>query len=172
MGGMDVDDILTGIDKLVSDGFVDPERVGITGQSYGGFMAAWLPCLADRFVASVSRSPVTDWRSQHLTSNLAEFDQLFLEGEPFDPDSQYQRRNPLTHHARCTTPMLLTAGARDLATPTNQAQQMYTALAERGIETALAIYPEEGHGVQALPALADQCARMIEWFERFMPPNR
>jgi dipeptidyl aminopeptidase/acylaminoacyl peptidase len=128
-----------------------------------------MPCLTDHFAASVSRSPCTDWRSQHLTSNLAEFDRLFLEGDPFDPASQYQTRSPLAHHASVTTPMLLTAGSRDLATPVNQAQQMYTALAERGVETALAIYPEEGHGVQAPRALVDQCARMVAWFERFMP---
>jgi dipeptidyl aminopeptidase/acylaminoacyl peptidase len=169
MGGLDVQDILSGIDALVAAGLVDRERVGITGQSYGGFMAAWMPCLTDLFAASVARSPCTDWRSQHLTSNIAEFDRLFLDGDPFDPASQYQTRNPLTHHARCRTPMLLTAGSLDLATPVNQAQQMYKALSERGVESALAIYPEEGHGVQAPPALADQCARMVAWFERFMP---
>jgi dipeptidyl aminopeptidase/acylaminoacyl peptidase len=169
MGGMDAQDLLTGLDHLVAEGVADPGRIGVTGQSYGGFMAAWLPCLTDRFAASVSRSPCTDWRSQHLTSNIAEFDRIFLDGEPFDPESQYQTRSPLTHHELCTTPMLLTAGSRDLATPASQAQQMYKALAERGVEAALAIYPEEGHGVQALPALADQCARMVAWFERFMP---
>lgn len=169
MGGLDVQDILGGIDALVAEGLADRDRVGITGQSYGGFMAAWMPCRSDLFAASVARSPCTDWRSQHLTSNIAEFDRLFLEGDPFDPDSQYQTRNPLTHHASCRTPMLLTAGSLDLATPVNQAQQMYKALTERGIAASLAIYPEEGHGVQAPPALADQCARMVAWFERFMP---
>jgi dipeptidyl aminopeptidase/acylaminoacyl peptidase len=134
-------------------------------------MACWMPCLTDLFKASVSRSPCTEWRSFHLTSNLAEFDDLFLAGELWDPGSQYETRNPLTHHHRITTPMLLTAGLRDLATPANQAQQMHRALAERGVETALAIYPEEGHGVQAPPALADQCARMVAWFERFMPAS-
>jgi dipeptidyl aminopeptidase/acylaminoacyl peptidase len=169
MGGRDAQDILSGIDRLVADGLVDPDRIGVVGQSYGGYLACWLPVLDDRFRASVSRSPCTDWRSFHLTSNLAEFDRLFLDGGPWDPGSQYETRNPLTHHASIRTPMFLTAGSRDLATPANQAQQMYRALAERGVPAALAIYPEEGHGVQAPPALADQCARMITWFERFMP---
>ncbi|QIG43345.1 S9 family peptidase [Nocardioides anomalus] len=168
MGGLDVDDVLTGVERLVADGVADPDRLAITGQSYGGFMAAWVPCLTDVFRASVARSPVTDWRSQHLTSNIAEFDAIFLDGEPFDPDSQYQTRNPLTHHARCRTPTLLTAGARDLATPASQAEQFHHALVEQGVDSALAIYPEEGHGVQALPALADQCARMVAWFDRYL----
>ena len=170
MGGLDVADVLSGVDRLVADGVADPDRLGLTGQSYGGFMSAWIPCLTDVFRASVARSPCTDWRSQHLTSNIAEFDRLFLEGDPFDPGSQYESRNPLTHHTSCTTPMLLTAGSRDLATPANQAQQMHRALVENGVDSALVIYPEEGHGVQGLPALADQCARMVAWFDRYLPP--
>jgi len=169
MGGLDVQDILTGIAHLVDEGLVDAERVGVVGQSYGGYLACWLPVVSDIFRASVARSPCTDWRSFHLTTNIADFDALFLDGDVWDDDSQYLSRNPLTHHARISTPVLLTAGLRDLATPANQAEQMHRALAERGVPTALAIYPEEGHGVQAPPALADQCARMVAWFERFMP---
>ena len=169
MGGLDVTDILGGVAALVADGVVDPDRVGIVGQSYGGYLACWMPVVSDVFKASVARSPCTDWRSFHLTTNIPEFDELFLDGDPWDDGSQYLTRNPLTHHARITTPTLLTAGRLDLATPANQAEQMYRALAARGVPAALAIYPEEGHGVQAPPALADQCARMVAWFERFMP---
>jgi dipeptidyl aminopeptidase/acylaminoacyl peptidase len=169
MGGADVQDIESGIDRLIADGFVAPERVGLLGQSYGGFLACWMPCLSDRYKASVARSPCTDWVSFHLTTNIAEFDDLFLNGGLWDPESQYRTRNPLVHHAAIRTPMLLTAGTRDLATPANQAQQMYRVLAERHVPAAFVLYPEEGHGVEAPPALADVCARTVAWFERFMP---
>jgi dipeptidyl aminopeptidase/acylaminoacyl peptidase len=169
MGGLDVQDILTGIAHLVDTGVVDPDRVGIVGQSYGGYLACWMPVVSDAFRAAVARSPCTDWRSFHLTTNIPEFDAMFLDGDVWDDGSQYLTRNPLTHHAEISTPILLTAGLRDLATPANQAEQMHRALAARGVPSALALYPEEGHGVQAPPALADQCARMVAWFERFMP---
>lgn len=172
MGGLDAQDILSGIEHLVAERLVDPERIGIVGQSYGGYLACWMPVLSDVFRAAVARSPCTDWRSFHLTTNIPEFDELFLDGDVWDDDSQYLTRNPLTHHARITTPILLTAGSRDLATPAHQAEQMHRALAERGVPTALAVYPEEGHGVQQPAALADQCARMVAWFERFMPSGR
>ncbi|RYI99476.1 MAG: S9 family peptidase [Actinomycetales bacterium] len=172
MGGLDVQDILSGIEHLVTTGVADPDRIGIVGQSYGGFLACWMPVVSDVFKASVSRSPCTDWRSFHLTTNIPEFDDLFLDGDIWDDGSQYLTRNPLTHHARNTTPTLLTAGRLDLATPANQAEQMYRALEANGVPAALAIYPEEGHGVQQPPALADQCARMVAWFERFMPAGR
>jgi dipeptidyl aminopeptidase/acylaminoacyl peptidase len=172
MGGLDLDDVVSGVQHLVDSGVADPTRLGVTGISYGGFLAASIPCRSDTFAASVARSPVTDWVTQHLTSNIAEFDRLFVGGDPFDPASSYTTRSPLAHHARIRTPMLLTAGLHDLATPASQAQVLHTALERRGVPTQLAIYPEEGHGVQRPEAVADQVARMVAWFERFMPPGR
>src|SRR3712207_1060442 len=135
MGGLDVDDVVSGVQHLVDQGVADRARLGITGISYGGFMASWVPCRTDLFAASVSRSPCTDWLLQHLTSNIAEFDRRFLRGEVFDPESQYATRSPLRAADRIRTPMLLTAGLQDLATPPSQAQVLYTALRERGVET-------------------------------------
>lgn len=165
MGGRDVDDLVTGVEALVAEGLVDRARVGITGNSYGGYMAAWVPACTDLFAASVARSPVTDFVSQHLTSNLPEFDLDFVGGDPFDPDSNYARRNPVAHVGRIRTPMLLTAGALDLATPAFQAHLLHSALRRTGVATSLAIYPEEGHGVRGERALTDQLARTIAWFD-------
>ncbi len=169
MGGLDVDDVVTGVRHLVDAGVADPARLGITGISYGGFMAAWVPCCSGMFAAAVARSPATDWVTQTLTSNIAEFDRRFVQGDPFDPVSSYATRSPLHHHHRIRTPMLLTAGLQDLATPPSQAQVLYSALARRGAEAALVLYPEEGHGVRRPAAVADQVARTVAWFERFMP---
>ncbi|KAA1373076.1 S9 family peptidase [Aeromicrobium fastidiosum] len=172
IGGRDVEDVTSGVRHLVAEGLVDPSRVGLTGNSYGGYMAAWVPCVSDIFAATVSRSPVTDWRSQHFTSNLAEFDQMILTGDPMDPTSQYATRSPVDLAERISTPILLTAGALDLACPPSQAQYLHTRLVELGTETQLVIYPEEGHGVRHPDAVADQAARVIAWFERFMPSGR
>jgi dipeptidyl aminopeptidase/acylaminoacyl peptidase len=95
MGGRDVDDVLAGVRLLVDQGIADPARAGVTGISYGGFLSCWLPCVSDVFAASVARSPVTDWVTQHLTSNIAEFDAAFLDGDWRDPASQYRTRSPL-----------------------------------------------------------------------------
>lgn len=171
MGGADVDDILSGVRHLVDFGAVDPDRLGVTGVSYGGFMTAWLPSRTAVFKAGVSRSPCTDWNLMYLTSNIREFVRIFVDGQPGDPGSQYRTRSPLQHADRMRTPLLLTTGAHDLACPTSQAQSMYTALVERGVEAELVVYPEEGHDVKRFDALVDQCARMIGWFERFMPAD-
>jgi dipeptidyl aminopeptidase/acylaminoacyl peptidase len=168
MGGLDADDLISGVRRLVDLGTADPARLGVTGISYGGFMSSWLPAKTDLFAAAVARSPCTDWLLQHLTSNIAEFDRRFLAGEPFDPDSQYAERSPLRHADSIRTPMLLIAGLNDLATPPSQAQVLYTALRERGVPTQLVLYPEEGHGVRHPPTVVDQCARMVAWFDRHL----
>jgi dipeptidyl aminopeptidase/acylaminoacyl peptidase len=168
MGGLDLDDVLSGVRHVLDLGLGDPGRLGITGISYGGFMASWAPARSDLFAASVARSPCTDWLLQHLTSNIAEFDRRFLHGEPFDPESQYAARSPLRHADDIRTPMLLFAGQNDLATPPSQAQVLHTALRERGVATQLVLYPEEGHGVRHPLTAADQCARMVAWFDRYL----
>ncbi|WPB88006.1 prolyl oligopeptidase family serine peptidase [Streptomyces malaysiensis] len=90
MGGADAADVVAGIDALAATGRVDPARVGVTGNSYGGFMAAWLVATTKRFAAAVARSPVTDWVSQHYTSNIPGFDRMCLTGHPLDPQLIYQ----------------------------------------------------------------------------------
>jgi dipeptidyl aminopeptidase/acylaminoacyl peptidase len=172
MGGADAHDVLSGIDALVERGVADPARVGVTGGSYGGFMSCWLPTLDDRFAAAVALSPVTDWYSQHFNSNIGRWDADFLAAEPSDAGGPYRDRSPVMFAGRVRTPTLVTAGANDRCTPPGQAVEFFRALRWSGVETELVLYPEEGHGVRKLPAIIDLCTRMIDWFERFMPPNR
>ena len=168
MGGTDAADLLAGLDVLVEAGRVDPARIAVTGNSYGGFMSAWLVATSERFAAAVPRSPVTDWVSQHYTSNIPGFDRISLSGDPLDPGSSYRLRSPLYLADRVHTPVLLMAGAHDLATPAHQASMFHRALIEHGAESTLVIYPDEGHGVRGSVATVDQCIRMIGFFNRHL----
>ncbi|MEU0922611.1 S9 family peptidase [Streptomyces malaysiensis] len=168
MGGVDAADVVAGIDALAATGRVDPARVGVTGNSYGGFMAAWLVATTNRFAAAIARSPVTDWVSQHYTSNIPGFDRMCLTGHPLDPQSSYRARSPFYLAAHVRTPMLLIAGAHDLATPPEQASMFHRALVEHGADSTLVIYQDEGHGVRGSAALVDQCARMIGFLDEHL----
>jgi dipeptidyl aminopeptidase/acylaminoacyl peptidase len=171
MGGGDANDILAGIDAMVERGVADPERVGVTGGSYGGFMSCWLPTQSERFAASVALSPVTDWYSQHLTSNIGFWDQQILGDRLENPGGEYFARSPVVFAHRVRTPTLLTAGLEDRCTPPGQAVEFYQALVDAGVEAELSLYPGEGHGVRKLPAALDLLTRMAGWFERHMPPE-
>jgi dipeptidyl aminopeptidase/acylaminoacyl peptidase len=169
MGGADTYDYLSGIDALVERGIADPARIGVTGGSYGGFMSAWLITQDQRFAAAVPMAPSTNWYSQHHTSNIPYFDVLFLGEQPRARTGRYLDRSPLLSADQVRTPTLQTTGALDRCTPPGQAVEFHNALLECGIESALAIYPGEGHGVRQFPALIDQCTRTLGWFERHMP---
>jgi dipeptidyl aminopeptidase/acylaminoacyl peptidase len=165
MGGGETGDHLAGLDTLVAQGLADPDRLGVMGGSHGGFMTTWLVTQApERFAAAVAISPVTDWRSQHFTSNIAHFDALFV-GDLAD------ERSPLLHAGQVRTPTFLTAGDVDRCTPPGQALEFHQALRERGVPTACAIYPGEGHGVRRYPAVLDWLTRIVGWFEEWMPPK-
>ena len=166
MGGGDLQDILTGIDSLAGEGIVDEKRVAITGGSYGGFMACWAPTQTDRFAAAMPMAVVTDWVSFHYTTNIGQFDKLFLQAEPSDPEGDYTQRSPVYHAAKCKTPTLILHGEDDLCTPLPQAVEFYKALVEAGCETELVVYPREGHGWSEREHQIDAWNRIRDWLAR------
>jgi dipeptidyl aminopeptidase/acylaminoacyl peptidase len=168
MGGGDLQDILTAIDALVRDGLVDDRRVAICGGSYGGFMASWAVTQTDRFAAAIPLAVVTDWVSFHSTTNIGQFDRLYLQADPYDPEGDYTRRSPVYHASRCRTPTLIMHGEDDLCTPLGQAVELYNALVEAGCEAELVVYPREGHGWTEREHQIDAWNRKRDWLDRHL----
>jgi dipeptidyl aminopeptidase/acylaminoacyl peptidase len=171
MGGEDTHDILCGVDAMIERGIADPQRIGVTGGSYGGFMSSWIVTQTDRFAAAVAVAPVTDWYGEHWLCNIPEFVSIFLRDEPTNATGRYFQRSPVMFARNVTTPTLSIAGELDRCTPPTQAAEFHHALRANGVESALVIYPKEGHGVRQLPAQIDYTTRVIEWFLRHMPPD-
>jgi dipeptidyl aminopeptidase/acylaminoacyl peptidase len=168
MGGLDLQDILTGVDALVRDGVVDGARVGITGGSYGGFMSSWAVTQSDLFAASVPYAVVTNWVSFHNTTNIPQWDRLYIDDDPYDPSGEYVKRSPVYHAAKCKTPTLILHGEEDLCTPLPQAYEFYHALVEAGCEVELVVYPREGHGWLEREHQIDGWRRTRDWFDRYL----
>jgi dipeptidyl aminopeptidase/acylaminoacyl peptidase len=168
MGGADALDCLSGIDHLIEQGIVDPQRLGITGGSYGGFMTSWLITQDSRFAAAVAVAPMTNHVSHHLVSNIPHFVRLFLADNYNNPTGKYFSRSPVMHAHKVKTPTLNICGALDRCTPAEEAAQFHNALLENGVESVLVTYPHEGHGVRTFPALIDYAARVVDWFERHL----
>lgn len=166
MGGCDAQDLLSGIDHLVANGIADPARIACTGTSYGGYLSAWLICNYRRFAAAAPISPVTDWYSQHWSSQSPVFDRLFLAESPYEPGNKYFTRSPTMLAQRANAPCLILAGARDKTTPPGQAQEFYQALHENGVEACLVTYPNAGHSLRGYPEYFDSAARILVWFAR------
>ena len=163
MGGADWSDIIAGIDQLVSDGIADPERLGICGWSYGGFMTMWGVTQTTRFKAAVAGAGIANWASFHGASDLHVWDALFYEADPYDPNSIYAARSPIYHSHRAKTPTLVLHGDADRVVPPDQGREFYRALKDRGVETQLVLYPGSGHGPHDPRQVRDVVERSLSW---------
>jgi dipeptidyl aminopeptidase/acylaminoacyl peptidase len=167
-GGMDFQDTMAGVDACIALGVADPERLGISGLSYGGYMAGWAVAQTDRFGAAVAMSVVSNYVSFHLTSEVWMYDEMILQGDWRDPASQYVERSPVTHAHRCRTPTLVIQGAEDRCTPVGQGLELATAIAATGTETELVVYPREGHVPMERAHALDAIRRTQAWFDRHL----
>jgi dipeptidyl aminopeptidase/acylaminoacyl peptidase len=165
MNGAETYDYLSGLDALVERGIADPDRLGVTGGSYGGNMTSWLVTQDDRFAAAVSVAPHTNQVTERLISNIPHFWDMILQDDYTNAGGKYYTRSAIMHARNVTTPTLNIAGLLDRCTPPEEAVQFHNALLLNGVKSALAVYPEEGHGIRGFPAVFDYCARVVGWFE-------
>nr|WP_165388384.1 prolyl oligopeptidase family serine peptidase [Sphingomonas populi] len=170
MGGADVGDILSGIDHLIAEGLADPARIGLTGSSYGGYMSAWLPKLRPQIAAAVCISPVSNWFSQHFTSNMPILEELFIGGVPAVSGQEYLARSPALSAAKTQAATLILAGALDRCTPIGQSIELHRSLLEQGSPSVLLTYPQDGHSIRSPRGYIDSAARTLDWFLRHMAP--
>ena len=168
MGGADTYDVLSGLDHLIDQGVADPQRLGVIGTSYGGFMSSWLVTQDARFSAAVAVAPVANQVTEHLMSNLSQFVSIFLADTYINPTGKYFERSPVMHAHKARTPTLVVCGVLDRCTPAAEAIQLHHSLLENGVETVLVSYPEEEHGIHKFPASIDYAARVVDWFEQHM----
>lgn len=169
MGGDDTGDFVSGVESLVEAGIADKDRLVVMGGSYGGFVSGWLPTQTDLFAAAVPISEVSEWTSQHWTSNIPHFDSIFLASSPFDRAGNHVRRSPLMHADRVRTPMLHITGALDRCTPATQATAYHRALLESGATSECIVYPKEAHGVRSFLAIIDHLARIVTFLDTHLP---
>jgi len=152
----------------VEQGIADTSRIGIAGVSYGGYMAGWAVTQTDRFAASVAISVVADFRSFHLTSEVAAWAESVLRADWNDVGGPYDERSPVTHAHKATTPTLVIAGELDRCTPPAQGELLFGALAAAGCETELVVLPGEGHVPVSRPYALEAIRRTQAWFDCYL----
>jgi len=170
-GGGDFKDVMAGADFLVSKGIADPERLGIGGWSYGGYMAAWAVTQSTRFKASVSGAPMTDLAVEYGTemTGINAYDTWFL-GTPYENLSHFIDRSPTTFIKNVKTPTLILCGENDATDPIAQCYQFHRGLKRYGVEAEFVAFPREGHGLRDEKHQVDMLSRMINWFEKYLKP--
>ena len=171
MGGLDYEDILAGVDHLVQAGIADPDRLGVGGWSYGGYMTAWAVTQTTRFRAAVMGAGISNWLSFHGTTDIPTWDALFYQTSPYEGTLQ-ARRSPITHIRNARTPTLILHGQSDTCVPVSQAHEFYRGLREQGVEAELVVYPREGHPILERNHQRDLLSRVIGWFEKHLTAEK
>lgn len=165
-GIADTDDFLAPIDELVAEGIADPDRLGLTGYSYGGYISCWLPTRTDRFKAVIPGGCVSDLTSMAGTSDLGYFLKIHECG------GDVTGQSPMENVGKVTAPTLLLHGEDDDRCPVGQAEQWFTALRERGVPVRLVRYPGGSHLfiLNGRPShRTDYNERIVAWLEQWIP---
>jgi dipeptidyl aminopeptidase/acylaminoacyl peptidase len=166
-GGGDFEDLITGVDHVVAQGIADPERLGVMGWSYGGFMTTWVLGHTARFKAASVGAGVSDLISFPGTADIASFLPSYFGGEPWDRPASYREHSPISHLQGVKTPTLIQHGADDERVPITQGYEVYNVLKRQGCAVKMVAYPRAHHAIQEPKLLLDAMWRNVEWFARY-----
>ncbi len=167
----DYDDLMSGVDAVLGKGYVDPSQLFVTGGSGGGILTAWIVGRTDRFRAAVSAKPVINWTSFVLTADQTNyFTRYWFASPPWENPEEYTRRSPLSYVGKVKTPTMLLVGEQDFRTPISEAEQFYTALKLRDVDTVLVRFPGASHELVTRPSqLIAKVSYILAWFEKHRP---
>tara|TARA_B110000503_G_C7162794_1_gene420465 strand:- start:164 stop:2149 length:1986 start_codon:yes stop_codon:yes gene_type:complete len=167
-GQGDLNDLLAGVDYLTNKGFVDESRMYIQGCSGGGVLTAWVVGHDDRFAAAASLCPVTNWISMVGTTDIPAWTFEWFDKPFWEDSTNWLERSPIMRTGYIKTPTLFMTGVLDIRTPMPQSEEMYVALKEAGVDTALIRMNEEWHGTSSKPSNWFRThGYLSEWYARY-----
>jgi dipeptidyl aminopeptidase/acylaminoacyl peptidase len=167
-GGMDYYDDLAGVDRVIAMGVADPNRLGVMGWSYGGFMTSWMITQTNRFKAAAVGAGVTDLWSFTGTSDIPGFLPDYFGGDPWDQFEAFQKHSAMTYVKNVKTPALILHGEADVRVPTSQGYEFYNALKRQGVTTKMVVYPRTPHGPREPKFVVDIAQRNLDWMDKYV----
>jgi dipeptidyl aminopeptidase/acylaminoacyl peptidase len=167
-GGMDYQDIMTGVDHVIALGVTDADRLGVMGWSYGGFMTSWVITQTKRFKAASIGAPVTNLMSFNGTADIPSFVPDYMGVEFWDNLEIYKQHSAMFNIKGAATPSLIQHGEADDRVHIEQGMQLYNALKRQGVPVKFVRYPRQPHGVTEPRLLLDVMKRNVEWFTQWV----
>jgi dipeptidyl aminopeptidase/acylaminoacyl peptidase len=167
----DLRDILAGVDAVSAKFPIDPQRIGLTGWSYGGFMTMFAVTQTQRFHAAVAGAGISDWKSYYGENSIDQWMTPFFGASVYDDPAVYAKSSAIDFIRNVKTPTLVVVGDRDGECPAPQSFEFWHALRAEHVPTQLVVYPDEGHHFNSPQHRRDVLARALSWFEQYMPPS-
>ena len=163
-GDRDYRDIMEAIDYVIETyPFVDPERLGVAGGSYGGFMTNWIIAHTDRFKTAISMASMTNHFSYHGSPH-----EISEMKEPWDDPQMFIEKSPITYVKNMKTPLLLIHSELDWVCPIEQAEMLFIALKKLNRVVEFVSFPGEGHGIKGPKHIVERQQHIVRWFDRYL----
>ena len=164
----DFRDIMAGVDEAIKQAPVDPNRLGITGWSYGGYITMWAVTQTNRFRAAVAGAGLANYQSYYGQNKIDEWMIPYFGSTVYDDPLVYAKSSPITYIKNAKTPTLVVVGDRDGECPSPQSYEFWHALKTLGVPTQFVIYENEGHEFANPAHSRDVIERSVSWFNLYL----
>ncbi|MDQ4122169.1 MAG: S9 family peptidase [Acidobacteriota bacterium] len=164
----DYQDLMTGIDRVIEMGIADPNRLGVMGWSYGGFMTSWIVTQTKRFKVASAGAPVTNLMSFNGTADIPAFIPDYFGGQFWENPEIYAKHSPMFNVKGVSTPTMIQHGDADIRVPISQGYEFYNALKTQNVPTRMLVLPRQPHGPNEPKMQLAAMQANLDWFEKYL----
>jgi dipeptidyl aminopeptidase/acylaminoacyl peptidase len=168
IGGGDFQDLMTGVDYVIEQGYADPDRLALRGWSYGGILGGWTITQTDRFKAASIGAMVSNWVSEYGPGFNHDVHLWYIGGTPWENPDAWRQKSSLTHVANVTTPTIILHGIDDITDTEPQSMMFFTALKDMGKEVRYIRFPREPHGFREPRHQRTRDIEEIRWMQKYV----
>jgi dipeptidyl aminopeptidase/acylaminoacyl peptidase len=168
LGVGDYADVISGVDYLIAQGFVDKDRVGSMGWSQGGYISAFITTSSDRFKAVSVGAGISDWMTYYVNTDITPFTRQYLKATPWDDPEIYKKTSPITYIAKAKTPTLIQQGDRDKRVPVPDSFELRQALEDKGVPVKMVLYHGFGHPIDKPKQQRAVMEENLHWFGHYI----
>ena len=168
LGLGDYDDVISGVDALIAEGWVDGGKVGSMGWSQGGYISMFITTYSDRFKAVSAGAGISNWMTYYVNTDVHPFTRQYLKATPWDEMEIYEKTSPMTYIKNAQTPTLIQHGRNDARVPLPNAYELYQGLRDMDVPVRLVTYPGMPHG-PSQPRQSRQIMQdNLDWFNHWI----
>jgi len=168
LGVGDYADVISGVDYLIAQGFVDKDRVGSMGWSEGGYISAFITTSSDRFKAVSVGAGISDWMTYYANTDITPFTPQYLRATPWDDPEIYKKTSPISYIAKAKTPTLIQHGGSDHRVPVANSFELRQALEDHGVPVKMVIYDGFGHPINKPKQQRAVMEENENWFDHYI----
>ena len=168
LGVGDYADVISGVDALIAQGFVDKDRVGAMGWSEGGYISAFITASSDRFKAVSVGAGISDWMTYYVNTDITPFTRQYLHATPWNDPEIYAKTSPIHYIAHAQTPTLIQQGSADRRVPVPDSFELRQALEDHGVPVKMVLYDGFGHPINKPKQQRAVMEENQNWFDHYI----